>query len=143
MASVALPACGAGESVGPANAGTEATDHGGMAAGASDSAAAYPALSRELHLPELPGGQVVSTGRVSTSLRDGLVLDVTSELSVEDARQFYSVELGKLGWQVQPSRAMPGMPMAAVQASRDGVTYAATITNVPEGGCRVHIVVNE
>jgi hypothetical protein len=40
----------------------------------------YPALYRSLDLPELPGGELVSAGRQTTSLRDVLSLRITTSM---------------------------------------------------------------
>lgn len=88
---------------------------------------AYPALYRDLDLPELPGGTVTSTGRQTTSLRDGLALRITTPMPVAEARGYYSNALRELGWEEAPSRSVPGAPMAGLNATKDGLTYTATI----------------
>ena len=103
---------------------------------------AYPTLYRDLNLPELPGGELVSTGRQTTSLRDGLSLGITTSMSVSDARAYYSDALGELGWEEAPSRVIPGAPMAGFQATRDGVNYMVTITAM-EDQTQVNISVTE
>lgn len=96
-------------------------------------AADYPALYRELQLPILPGGEVEDTGRQTTSLRDGLSLRVMSpDMSVDEVREYYSTRLAAGGWDEAPSRVLPGMPMAGVQATKDGVTFTATISADPD-----------
>ena len=100
------------------------------AAAPSDEATgmAYPALYRSLDLPELPGGELVSAGRQTTSLRDGLTLRITTSMPVAEVRNHYSTALAELGWEEAPSRVIPGAPMAGLQATRDGVRFTATIT---------------
>ena len=91
---------------------------------------AYPALYRDLDLPELPGGTVTSTGRQTTSLRDGLTLRITTSMAVAEVRDYYSNALRGLGWEESPSRSVPGAPMAGLHATKNGVTYMATITAI-------------
>ena len=88
---------------------------------------AYPTLYRDLDLPELPGGTLTSTGRQTTSLRDGLVLRITTSMPVAEARDYYSNALRELGWDESPTRGVPGAPMAGLNATKDGLTYTATI----------------
>ena len=91
---------------------------------------AYPALYRDMALPELPGGDLTSTGRQTSSLSDGLALRVETSMSVADARDYYSAALGELGWEESPTRSVPDAPMAGLHATKDGVTYMATITRM-------------
>ena len=93
---------------------------------------AYPDLYRDMALPELPGGELTSTGRQTSSLSDGLALRVSTSMPVADVRDYYSNALGELGWEEAPSRSVPGAPMAGLQAAKDGVTYMATITRIGE-----------
>ena len=131
-AAVLLLACAGApeEAAGPA---TAAPVTGGL-----DYPAAYTALS----LPQIEG-ELVDAGRQTISLRDGLSLQVTTAMSVDEARDFYRAALAGAGWEEAPSREMPGMPMAGVQATRDGVRFTATITERPEGGTRVDLSVLE
>jgi hypothetical protein len=88
----------------------------------------YPALYQSLGLPELPAATVMSTGRQSTSLRDGLSIRLSTASGVSDVRGFYVDTLLKSGWTVAPARPLPpGMPMAGLEATRDGVRFSATI----------------
>jgi len=91
---------------------------------------AYPDLYRDLGLPELPGGTVASTGRQTTSLRDGITIRVTTSMPVAEARDYYSGALRELGWEEAPTRGVPGAPMAGLLATKDGLTYMATITAI-------------
>lgn len=111
----------------PAETGTAlaAVDPAGSSGGT-----AYPALYRDLALPELPGGDLTSTGRQTSSLRDGLALRVETSMSVADTRDYYSAALGELGWEESPTRSVPGAPMAGLHATKDGVTDMATITRM-------------
>jgi hypothetical protein len=76
---------------------------------------AYPTLCRSLELPELPGGVLLSTGRHTTSLRDGLSLSITTSMAIHEVRDYYSTALGDRGWEEAPSRVIPGL-----QATRTG-----------------------
>jgi hypothetical protein len=91
---------------------------------------AYPALYRDLELPELPGGDVTSTGRQTRSLSDGLALRIATPMPVAEVRDYYSTSLGALGWEESPTRSVPGAPMAGLHATKDGMTYMATITRM-------------
>ena len=93
---------------------------------------AYPDLYRDLALPELPGGDLTSTGRQTSSLSDGLALRVSTSMPVAEVRDYYSNALGELGWEESPSRSVPGAPMAGLSATKEGVTYMATITRIGE-----------
>jgi hypothetical protein len=105
-------------------------------------ASAYPALYREMALPEIDGGTVTNTGRQTTSLRDGLAITVTSAKTVDEARVFYQEALAKAGWTAEPQgrgASVPNMPVARVAFSKGEVTYSAMITAVPDGGVRIDI----
>jgi hypothetical protein len=106
----------------------------------------YPALYREMALPEIDGGIVTSTGRQTTSLRDGLAITVTSTKTVDEARAFYQDALARAGWTAEAQgrgASVPNLPMARVASSKGQVTYSATITSVPDGGVRIEIRVIE
>lgn len=95
--------------------------------------AAYPPLYRSLALPEVPGGSVTSTGRQSTSLDDGLSIMVDAPGSVEETAVFYRKALADSGWTENRGRQLPaGMPVVAIEATKDKATYRAMITRLPE-----------
>lgn len=127
---VSLSAC-AGE---PAGEGQPADAEAPPATSTADTAGgmAYPGLYRDMDLPELPGGNLTSTGRQTSSLSDGLALRVETSMPVAEVRDYYSNALGELGWEESPTRSVPGAPMAGLHATRDGVTYMATITRMGE-----------
>lgn len=103
---------------------------------------AYPDLYRDLDLPELPGGTVTSTGRQTTSLRDGLAIRLTTSMPVAEAREYYSNALRQMGWEESPSRVVPGAPMAGLHATKDGVTLMATITAMGDS-TQVHLNIHD
>ncbi len=105
----------------PAAAAATADASGGMA---------YPSLYRDLALPELPGGDLTSTGRQTSSLSDGLALRISTSMPVAEVRDYYSNALRELGWEESPIRGVPGAPMAGLHAEKDGVTYMAMITRI-------------
>lgn len=112
----------------PADADTPSAAASSTAPVAGESAGmAYPVPYRDLDLPELPGGTVTSTGRQTTSLRDGITIRITTSMPVAEARDYYSTALRELGWEETPARGVPGAPMAGLLATKDGVTYIATI----------------
>lgn len=99
-------------------------------------AAAYPDTYRSLDLPVLPGGLVTSSGRQSTSLRDGLSIRLTTDQSVAEARTFYTDHMNSLGWTSAPSgpgAAALNLPVANVAFTRGQLTFQATITAADTG----------
>ena len=94
----------------------------------------YPETYRALGLPELPEATVVSTGRQTTSLRDGLSIQLTTSSSVREVRDYYRDALTALGWTNEggPDRGVD-LPAAGLTFSRDGLTYRATLLGLPSG----------
>ena len=95
-----------------------------------------------MSLPQIEGGVVLTAGRQSTSLADGLALTVTSSKTVDEARAYYSGAMTALGWTALPAgrgASVPNLPVANVSFSKDQTTYSATITVVPTGGTRIEI----
>jgi hypothetical protein len=119
-------------------------DGGGRAAYADASGdPAYPALYRDMQLPQPPGAQVMSTGRQEVSLDDGLSIRVTTDMTVQAARAYFSQVLADQGWDEMPARVLPGIPVANLTATRDGVTYTATFTsNGDATGVDINVVRN-
>ncbi len=135
-----LAGCGtAGETESPIDAGSTSSAPAPID---NSTGIAYPALYRDLDLPELPGGVLLSTGRQTTSLRDGLSLSISTSMPISEVRDYYSSALGDLGWEEAPSRVIPGAPMTGLRATRDGITYMATITGIA-GETQVSISVTE
>ena len=132
-----------------ASCGADAPDAGEPSANgspvASGDASAYPATYRDLDLPALPGGVVTSSGRQTTSLRDGLSIRLTSDKPVAEVRTFYQDAMTALGW--TPAAAGPGaaalnLPIANVTFTRDQLSFSATIT-AGEPGSVVSLTVLE
>jgi hypothetical protein len=123
-----LVAC-AGEPAGD-NQPVDTASAAPMATADAPAGMTYPELYRDLDLPELPGGDLTSTGRQTTSLSDGLALRLSTSMPVAEVRDYYSNALRELGWDESPSRSVPGVPMAGLNATKDGVTYMATITRI-------------
>ena len=73
---------------------------------------------------------MTSTGRQTTSLRDGLAIRVTTSMPVAEARDYYSNALRELGWEESPTRGVPGAAMAGLHATKAGMTYMATMTAI-------------
>jgi hypothetical protein len=99
------------------------------AAASASSDSAYPALYREMRLPQLPGAQVMSTGRQETSLRDGLAIRATTSMSVGDARNYVSQALTDEGWTEAPARVLPGLAISGLTATKGDLSYTATFTS--------------
>jgi hypothetical protein len=121
-----LVACGSNSSGDGNNATMPADDQAGLGA--------YPALYRSMDLPALPGATITSSGRQTTSLRDGLAIRLTTTTGVAEARDYYRRELTARGWteEVGPGRAaeavMPNLPLARVSFLQGSLSYTATIT---------------
>jgi hypothetical protein len=112
---------------------------------ASGDGSAYPGTYTNLDLPVLPGGVVTSSGRQSSSLRDGLSIHLTSDKPVSEVRTFYQDAMSAIGW--TPAAAGPGaaalnLPVAIVTFTRDQLSFSATIT-AGDSGSVVSITVLE
>lgn len=106
----------------------------------------YPASYRSLALPEIDGGTVVSTGRQTESLRDGLAITVTAPQTVDQAREFYTKALTSGGWTMAPQgrgASVPNLPVTMLSFTKAKLTYSLTITAIPAGGTRIEIRVLE
>lgn len=103
------------------------------------SALAYPALYTSNHLPEFPGAALVSTGRQTQSLEDGLRLELTTDAAVAAVAEFWDGEMAKGGWQAAPRR-VPVETLYAAQFAKGDLSYQITATARPEGGTRIQIV---
>lgn len=107
---------------------------------------AYPAVYRDLALPEIEGGTVTDTGRQTTSLRDGIVVSLDSPKTVDEARAFYRDSLAAAGWAIAPAGrggALPNMSMGMVEATKNGLRYQVTITARPEGGTQIRVSIRQ
>lgn len=126
---------------------TASTGSGAAAAAAStNSGMAYPAAYKALSLPELKDATLTSTGRQTTSLRDGLALALTTAKTVDQAKAYYHEALTTLGWMEEkpgPAGLMPNMPVGNVTFNKDGVTFTATMTAVSASETRVDLRVLE
>jgi hypothetical protein len=106
----------------------------------------YPALYRDLSLPELEGARLTSTGRQTTSLRDGLALILTSPKTVDEVRDFYRDALTALGWKADPQgrgALVPNLPIGGGSFTKDGLVFTTIITALPSGESRINITVRE
>lgn len=99
---------------------------------AQPAAATYPEIYRARKLPELPGATIVSTGRQTKSLRDGIRLRLTSPAPLAEIRDFYQAALTTRGWKEdvsQASRAAATNPRLSMMTFvGEGVTYSVVIT---------------
>ncbi len=64
----------------------------------------YPALYTSASLPQYPNAVLTDTGRQTTSLRDGLKLQLESSDPVPAIAAFYEDKIKQLGWTVPPQR---------------------------------------
>ncbi len=73
-------------------------------AAAQPSPQGYPALYTSANLPQYPNALLTDTGRQTTSLRDGLKLQLESTDPVPTIAAFYEEKIKQLGWTVPPQR---------------------------------------
>jgi hypothetical protein len=116
----------------------------GAASIAQSSSKTYPVLYRAQKLPELASATIISTGRQTTSLRDGLRIDLTTLRPLSDVREFYRRALTAAGWKEREStpasRAAEANPRGAMLTfSKDRLTYTVTIVVPPDAETRVMI----
>jgi hypothetical protein len=127
-------ACGASDTSAPGAGATMASSPGVGASTRGSDLDAYPQLYRTMDLPTLPGATVTSTGRQTTSLRDGLAIRLTTSMNVAEARDYYRQELTTKGWteQVGPGQAaqamLPNLPLARLAFVKGALLYTATVT---------------
>jgi len=97
-------------------------------------------------LPTLPDATITSTGRQTTSLRDGLAIRLTTPLSVAETRDFYRTAMIEAGWIEEappnPAAAALELPVARVAFAKGSVSYSALLT-AADGGTQVAINVME
>jgi len=98
-------------------------------------ALAYPDIYRARQLPELPNATIVSTGRQTASLRDGLRLQLTSPRPLAEVRDFYRSALTKQEWKIEDSpasrAAASNTRLSLMTFTKDALTYAVTVTSLP------------
>lgn len=99
----------------------------------------YPPLYRSHSLPEHPDATLVSIGRQTTSLDDGLRLELTTKARVREAAKFYEEKMKALGWKVPPQR-FPNDRVYLCEFTRDDLLYQLTITATPSQGSRIRIL---
>lgn len=136
---LAATACGGGDS--SSNAANPSAS-GGSATAAATATTGYPALYRQLALPEIPGGVVGNAGRQSESLTDGLMITLTVDRTLDDVRKFYTDALTTAGWTptpMPPGALLPNMPVAVVEFTKAAVSFRATLTAT---GPSTSIVIN-
>jgi hypothetical protein len=141
-----MTACGGATEDATASASASAGSGAAAAAASTDSGMAYPAAYKALSLPELEDATLTSTGRQTTSLRDGLALTLTTARTVDQARAYYHEALTTLGWIEEkpgPAGRTPNMPVRNVTFNKDAVTFTATMTAVSANETRVDLRVLE
>jgi hypothetical protein len=142
----ALAATSAGCGGTPKEAETANASPGAAPAAAPAGNAAYPPIYRGLSLPELDGATLTSTGRQTTSLRDGLALTLTSTRTVDQMRDSYREAMTKLGWTEERAgrgAMVPNLPVANVSFVKDTLWFSATMTAVGPENTRIDIRVLE
>lgn len=144
VAAVVLGSCaGTSEDANPAETSAPPT---GEIAAAAGSESSYPDLYRSMGLPVLPGAAVTSTGRQSTSLRDGLTIRLTTTMSVAETRDYYRTAMAEAGWTETappgPAASVMDLPVGRVAFTKDDVSFSALLT-AADGGTQVAINVLE
>lgn len=99
------------------------------------STVAYPTTYSARQLPELPGATVVSIGRQTDSLRDGLRIRLTSSKPLAEVREFYQNALVAGGWrEYHPPAARAtrtSMRIDVISFVKERLTYEVTIVVPP------------
>jgi hypothetical protein len=102
-----------------------------LAAGTAAAQMDYPAIYRSQKLPELTGATVTSTGRQTTSLRDGIRIDLETPMAVQDALAFYRETMAPIGWTETPARTRVQSPMVGrVEFTKASLTFSVTATRL-------------
>lgn len=92
----------------------------------------YPALYRQMNLPEYPGATVTALGRDNDSLADGMRLAVRTGAGSGELRAFYEPALAGLGWTLQETPAVARLraagqldriPFAGLFCRDDGAAF--------------------
>lgn len=92
----------------------------------------YPALYTKEKLPQYAEATLISTGRQTSSLRDGIRLELQSSQPVQTIAKFYEKELKSLGWDVPVPKFRNEM-MFGANCTKENLKYMLTITKMPEG----------
>ena len=99
----------------------------------------YPNVYTRMSLPEYPGAVVLSTGRSSHNLEDGISLKLETPASHAELRSYYESRMAELGWILQETIAvtkmreagvLDRMPFMAVFCFKDGLAYQITATDI-------------
>ena len=100
-----------------------------VAAHATQPQLSYPQQYQLLQLPEMPGATVTSVGRQSTSLADGIRVDIETAEEVAAVLKFFRERLLAGGWTETPSRAKVALTtIGRVEFTKDRMTYSAMAT---------------
>lgn len=91
----------------------------------------YPNLYKQANLPEYSKANLVDTGRQTTSIRDGLKLQLTSKESVQTIATYYEGEMKNLGWYI-PEQKFPNEQVYSSQYTKGDLYYQMTVTKFPD-----------
>ena len=93
----------------------------------------YPAAFRNLKLPELTGATIASTGRQTTSLRDGIRIDLETTMPVQEVLAYYREQMAPLGWKdASPPARMKSPMMGGATFTHEALTLTLTVTRMGE-----------
>ncbi|VAX38243.1 hypothetical protein MNBD_PLANCTO02-612 [hydrothermal vent metagenome] len=87
----------------------------------------YPELYTNEQLPQYNEATLLNTGRQTTSLRDGIRLELESSQPVQTIAQFYEAKLKKSGWNV-PKQKLRNETMYKNVCTKGEMKYSLTIT---------------
>ena len=129
---LSLMLSGCGKPSTPTNKNNDENSQKNDSTTGTDAPLQYPELYTNEKLPQYSKATLTSTGRQTTSLKDGLALDLTSTDDVQTIAKFYEKELNTLGWKV-PVPKFRSDDMFIANCSKGQLTYNVTITKMPAG----------
>ncbi len=91
----------------------------------------YPDLYKQANLPEYSKANLVDTGRQTTSIKDGLKLQLTSTESIQTIAAYYEGEMKNLGWAI-PEQKFPNDQVYNNQYTKGDLYYQVTLTKFPD-----------
>ena len=83
----------------------------------------YPAIYRDMGLPEYQNASVTSVGRDNTSLRDGIRVTLLTQDADATIRAYYEAEMQDRGWAVEETVGSKDMRAAGML---DKMPFTAT-----------------
>ena len=99
----------------------------------------YPKLYTDANLPQYPGAKLTDTGRQTSSLRDGLKLNLETDDDVQKVSTFFKDEMTKLGWVADKKRRLPAMPVDLTRFTKDDRYFQITVVRHGDGPTKITI----